>query len=393
MGIYTQGINRVTGYEELSVAEGYEGEMGLYQIALENIQNDMALFEAVLISDFNEVAAMNEGAETDVQIYVESTGMGFLEKIKKYLKMAYEKVKGLIKSFITNLTNVVIRDNKKFVEKYRNEVLKKDLAKMKFKWAMCKENKDSVIPKVLNPGELIDRTMTKAEKEDSLAVTVQDLNTVISNGGYEKLGDMIQDAKSEETKNKLLTNTFGFKVQHNTLLKDVIDALYNEKDEHEGLSSALLSNIMSVLTESKTTLKNLNDANKNVDKLYNKRLKVIDDFRKKFSNMVPSGGSTSAKNSDGNDKDVKVSSDEANNVVKYSNYMYASVQTEQDVVSKTLGTSLNIIKSKIKESRSLFARAAAYNPKAANEDTELLDAVEDDEEHVMEEAFEGIYAY
>ena len=142
MGIFTGG-NRVTGtVEPLAEATGYKGEIGARMALIESVQNERALFNAIIESDFQEVNMLREGA--DIEALTESSLAGMGSKIKEFLKKVWEKIKALITSFNTMITTVIIRDNKNLVDYYRTEALKKDLSKMKYKWSECKKGKDEV---------------------------------------------------------------------------------------------------------------------------------------------------------------------------------------------------------------------------------------------------------
>lgn len=382
MGYYTTGTNRITGTEELVANENYVGSVGASTIVIESIQNDMALFEALLMNDFTEVSMIKESAgEEEIMSLLEASGAGFIDRIKEALKKIWEKIKGLIKSFITNLMSVVIRDNKTFVNKYKQEVLRKDLSKMKYKWSKSKKGADEVVPSpVLN---MATKSLT-ATAFDSM----MNFDKVVRLRAAE-LDQTISEIKTEKAKDEAISAAAGFRVEYATAYDDVVGNFFEEVDEHEGLSSALLGNIIEILSESKKILKEFADAEKAANKVYNERLRELDKARSAVSKLAPSGGSADFE---GGSKTMK-NKEEVLQVSKALNYMYAIIQVEQDIAIKGISISMQMTKWKIKEARAVFARAAAFNPKSVKESAELMDGIDDVAFHIMEQAFEGEYAY
>ena len=352
MGIFTGG-NRVTGtVEPLAEATGYRGTLGAAQALIENVQNERALFNAIIESDFQEVNMLREGAE--IEALTESAIIAMGSKIKEFLKKAWEKIKALVSSFITMIMTVIIRDNKKLVDKYRTEVVKKDLTKFKFKWSECKGGKDIVFDRsadeltdVLKPGEVI-KSEFKLDEADVV-----------------KLSEATTKAKSRDFKEKVYKDVFDLDIDD--LLKSAKESDYKDLDTIEGMSGALLRNIMSELTESKTVLKGLNKAKTDSDKVYKENLKKVDDLLK-----------TEGKNKDASD--VKV---------KQLNLEYAIFATEQEIAASILSTGISLYKWKIKECRAAFARAAAFNEKLVKENAELEDAMDDVQHGIIDDLFEN----
>lgn len=377
---YTIGTNRITGYEDLAVSEGYNGQIGAATLTLESIQNDMALFEALICSDFQEISLIKESA-SDEQIIalMEASTTGFIGKLKEVLKKVWEKIKGLIKSFVTNLMNVIIRDNKKFVEKYKSEVIKKDLSKMKYRWSECKSGKDVVFGNNISP-EKFNITGTDFDR-------LYNFNRLVNETDEEldKIKQKILDGKAETTAELLGIKN---KVEMGEMLKEFKEQNYKDADEFEGLSSSLLTNIIEVLTNSKDIIKAFTKAETDCNKVYNNRLKELNAAQSAVSKLAPNGGTIENIEKE---RIRSIPKDQVAHVSKALNVMYACIQAEQETVTKALSVLMETAKWKIKECRAVFARAAAYRP--VREDAEYMDALDDEAFHEVEELFEGTFAY
>ena len=124
MGIFTSNtLSSVSGvdYTELPALEGYDATTGCAMAMLEVQQNDMALFNATIMEDFKEVAAVNEGYEV-----LNESASDVLNKIKEIFKKLLQKIKGIFKAFLAKLmgtfgTNAGMYDKyKKQISSYNN---------------------------------------------------------------------------------------------------------------------------------------------------------------------------------------------------------------------------------------------------------------------------------
>ena len=393
--------------------EDYQGEVGAYAILAENVQNDLAMFNGMIAGDFMETKAIHESASNDqLMVLVENAGVGLLDNIKVFLKKAHEKIKGLIKAFITNLQTVVTRDNAKLVDRHRKNVYTKDLSKLKFQWSTCKDDKDAVYPKpIKETGRLIDGLQSSANSSSgAVELSNTSFHNLVSFVDGANVDEMIKDINTPENKAETIASAMGIsksgKIEYSSLTSSAIENLFDEKEQIEGMSNRLRDNIMESLSTSKDVIKGLKDAEKKIDAQYNKEIKRIDKLRNEFVALVPSGG---------NIGDHKVTSEQASKAVKGVNYIYELLKVNQEVMTKSINTTMSIIKFKIKESRAAFARAAAYravgeegtieagdegdNTVEINiqindqeEQEELLQAIDDDSDHVVEEQF-GFMGY
>lgn len=402
-GILNEGAS--FGGPVLEAAEGYKGTSGAFDILAENAINDRMLFNGVIRNDFQEAQLVHESAGADaIMALHESAGTDLIEKVKGFLKKAMEKIKGLIQSFISRFQSVVIRDNKKLVETHRKAVLgKTGLEKMKFKWSAVKGNKDAVYPSmVTNVSKFIEDARKELENSP-----IKTLNTnigfheMVAAGNQENLSDIMTNINSIEHKSEVVSDILGGKVEYDNLNKSAKEVFFEEKDIVEGLSNGLRNNIMTALSESKDVIKALKDAEKKIDNLYKADLNRLNKLSDEFAKFVPSGGTIG-------DKEHKVTSDQAASAVRGVNFTYNSLKVAQEVTTRLIGCSMNIIKFKTAEARSVWVQAAAFrgvsesgdidgdstveinieiDENTPDTDPEIIEAIEDDSDHIVEEQF------
>lgn len=119
MGIFTSNtLSSVSGvdYTELPALEGYDATTGCAMAMLEVQQNDMALFNATIMEDFKEVAAVNEGYEV-----LNESASDVLNKIKEIFKKLLQKIKGIFKAFLAKLMGT-FGTNAGMYQKYSKQI-------------------------------------------------------------------------------------------------------------------------------------------------------------------------------------------------------------------------------------------------------------------------------
>ena len=136
MGMFSQNRTYLGSNIDVVANESYVGTAGAYRAMCEGYQNSYSIFESCIGLDFMEAAVVNEGVdEYEFAVVQESFVGDFFNKIKEFLLKLLEKIKGIIKSFITKVVGTFTKDGKELVKKYKDDILKKDLSKMKYKYA------------------------------------------------------------------------------------------------------------------------------------------------------------------------------------------------------------------------------------------------------------------
>ena len=120
MGIYS--TNRMSSYSypdfEVATNENYDCTTGVAMALIDIQQNDLALFEAAICSDMNEIGAMNEGYEV-----INEAASDIFKKIKELFLKLIEKIKGIFKAFMAKF-NGIFMDCKQLYNKYNKTIAK-----------------------------------------------------------------------------------------------------------------------------------------------------------------------------------------------------------------------------------------------------------------------------
>jgi hypothetical protein len=364
MGVYS--ANRVSSFggidpDTIVANENYTNTIDAELILIESHQNDMAIFEAVLANDFAEAVAMNEGTllESELSAITEGSVGDFFNKIKEFLKKVWEKIKGIFKAFMVKLTSVITKDNKEFVNKYKADVLKKDLSKMKYKYA-------KPIPgAAITVKDDVDEALINSLKGKS----AEEVNKIVE--------DRVEDDKLLED---LLSASIGDKsTSAADYAKDAHEHLYEDVEEEEGLPTSLLSTIISELTTAKDSIKKVTDEQKRIDKIFSDKIKNVERRQKEIV-----AGYSDIKD----DKMKAANKAKQDNKMAQANAEYKIVQVFQNAATKAVAAELEGVKYGIKQFRAIFAKAAAYNPKAKNESAVLEEAVYEAAEYEVESLFD-----
>lgn len=369
MGVYSLNRTGLSTYDESLVEAdmSYVGVMGCCEAMIDMEVNNHAIFEATIARDFLEASFIQEGKTEELDALTEATGSGVIENIKKMVKKVWAKIKGIFESFIAKLDKVIIRDNKKYVEKYQKAVRSKDLSKMKFKFA--------------EP----DRAALAKLKQD------------ISAGGLKSEADTVvgflisNDSKFADVKDKISNNEYydfivksavgsiASDAEYKDLEKSLHEACFKDEEEKEGLSGSELSTIIVDLIGDKTK-KEVQDAQKMTNKhfadLLSKLDKATSTVLKYKSGQAQDNHSTNAKV--GNDNLVNYSNKSAQeSFVPKAGVAQQAITQIETVHNKLVACFLKEHKFLISQARRVFAKAVSFNAKSTkNESTDLfLDAV------------------
>lgn len=368
MGVFSTNRSNL-GPIDVVAAEGYHGNIGVAQMMIEACQNDQAIFEAVIGNDFKEAFGVSEGTilESELLVVNEAGFGGFINKIKELLTKLLAKIKGLFLALKAKIQNVFIRDNKAYVEKYKNVVLKKDLSKMKFK-IQKPTGKELKEPVFKFPGEI--GAMSSLTSADAV---------------QKFMDDTFNDEKALE---ESLGSTIGSSsVSSGEYAKEVHEYLFNDAEEMEGLSASELSDLISELVSAKDVLKTIEKGSKDAEKAISDHIKSIEKSRNALSKFVPKddkgsvdvgGTETSFKNKD-----------ERDTLNAKLNALYKGAMVVQAASTKFTTAAMTEAKFALAQDRRIFAQAAAYNDKSVKESTELMDIVAEASDYEVQSCFDS----
>ena len=442
MGIYSRYMEPEY---DVQANESYVGTLGCMQCIIDIERENHAIFEEVLADDFLDAYYLQEGYEMVIH---EGAVETIFTRIKTFLKKIWEKIKGIFSTFIKKLDTVIIRDNKKFVEKYQREVRTKNLSKLKYKY--CKPTGKLPVIRAAVDGMEMQKEVDKMDK--SISPWNRDFSYI------KKVKDMVSDGEYFDHLCDVIIP--DVKTDYQSMTKDIHEFCYESEESEEGLDSSRLTSIILDLQGDKTksevekTVRTVNkyfkDINKEIDRLSkeilnykgkdedliqfvnNESVMIIQEVSKKtrnkkkkqrqnknqnnnqdeedYSNYDSSsdmGGMYGGDNDEdkiANDNDKRSYQDQQRiNRNKNSAIMKAKdvrdvllplINAFQQAISqmesfhtKIVACFLNEHKFGITQSRKVFARAVSYNDKAKNESV-YLDAVEEAAEYEINEMFE-----
>ena len=378
MGIYSSnrtGLDYYSG-EEIVADESYVGTLGCYNALIDMERNNRAIFEAGIARDFNQAVMVNEGAsEEELMAFAEASLGGVISSLKAMLKKIWEKIKGVFNTFIRKLDTVIIRDNKKFVDKYQRQVRTKNLSKLKYKY--CKQLEGfGELKDALDPGTALQsEALTILGMLDNQS-TAPSWKKHIDDGELESY--FIEGCISSKLKN----------VEMKDLAKEIHELCFDSEESEEGLDSSRLTSIILDLQGDKIK-KEITDAQKKTDKHFSAILKRVEAYSKELGKAKKGDTVNVPTDADsGSQKHLKMDDEQITDSLNVSGIVQTCLSTLENVHNRVVACFLNEHKFKISQSRRVFAKAVSYNDKAKNEAT-YLDAVEEAAEYEINEMFEN----
>ena len=148
MGIYSNTRFNSVGTIDIDVPtnENYNLVTGCAMALAEGYQNDLAIFEATIRSDMEEIHNINEGYEV-----LNESAKDVWNKIKELFMKLLEKIKGIFKSFMARISGV-FTDSEKLYDRYSKTISNcKSWKGFKAKWR--KPKKDDIIKDISEKGK------------------------------------------------------------------------------------------------------------------------------------------------------------------------------------------------------------------------------------------------
>ena len=382
MGIYSSnrtGLDYYSG-EEIVADESYVGTLGCYNALIDMERNNRAIFEAGIARDFQEAVMVNEGAsDEELLAFTEASLSGLLSSFKAMIKKIWEKIKGVFSTFLKKLDTVIIRDNKKFVDKYQRQVRTKNLSKLKYKYCKQLDGFDELKGALVSGSglkDLADEYLAIMKTSNSSKLT--DVKSKLDSGDLES--EIISDCISTDLKN----------VEMKDLAKEIHEMCFDSEESEEGLDSARLTEIILILQGDKTK-KEITDAQKTTDKHFSGVMKKLDAYSKTLSKTKVTGEGNdkkaTVKDTEGNDKEF-TSDESITTEISNVGVSQNAMSVLENVHNRVVACFLNENKFRISQARRVFAKAVSYNDKAKNESV-YLDAVEEAAEYEINEMFEN----
>lgn len=382
MGIFTNSDRTNIGsvdYAELIPAnESYGCALGAAQALIDVYNNDMALFEAAIASDFSEVAAVNEGATI---VAVNEGAKEILTKVIEMFKKLLAKIKGIFEAFIAKLSSHC-KDNKKLYDKYKNKITGANGWK-DFKVKVRK-------PKATDIRGEIDKAFDYSLSDSVYVITGKSIfgldfsKFLNSNDGYDS------EEIKEAIMKKRLIDSVNNKIDGDmkNMEEEYMDLLFDDEELEDewslgDITGLWVGGLLADGNKWETAVKKSNDKlTRCISKIINELDKLKTEYSKNYLDK-----STLQIQYVSIDKDMTVSREDekgvANTVKKdktKEEYLkrVSAVQrvasNEQEVITKFTNTYMNVVKFALAQARKVWTSAAAY-VSTHNEGAEFYQAV------------------
>lgn len=129
MSIYSANRSgSMVATQEAAASKGNYTHADLGRILYESQVNDMAIFEAVLATDFNEIKSLREGTilESEIAALNEEAKEDLGKKLVDVLNVLWTKIKQMFKNAGRRIAAYIIRSGKAFAEEYEAFLSKKN---------------------------------------------------------------------------------------------------------------------------------------------------------------------------------------------------------------------------------------------------------------------------
>ena len=369
MGLFSQyGTNSVNG--DIVANESYSGVEGAYRIMSETHTNLCAINHAILEMDY-VTASVEKGLlnESALEVVNEAAGSGIWAKVVEFIKKIGEKIVGLFKAAAAKIQGMCNKDGKDLCTKYEKivyaKVNKGECSKMKFTW---KATKNKAFDFLLSGkiGDEITDILASAQRQEKKAGVEYEL----SDKDKESIKPYDND-KITELKNSAYTAIVGSNTEKSDLAENMKEAFFEDEDEKEGLTSDIVSKVISILKENTKAVKEVNDAAKKANKDFTDKRKSAETIQKAMDKKL-----TGAKAGH-----ATISSAYAHKVITLCNL-------QSTVISEVQTVWLGLVKENFKQARSILTRAAAWSQKKAYEEqASLMAGIQEASDMAVEDMF------
>ena len=380
MGIFSTNRYGSVGTDVvIEAAEGYHGEIGAAIAMIEGYQNDMALFNGIIMTDFQESALIQEGASAE-EIYVLQEGAlsGAWQKIIEFFKKLGEKIKGIFHAFIAKMDSIFMKDANAFYKKYLKDINQKK----SWEGFKCKVKRVKVGPDKVALGF----------KDGTNPVSTLNLD---KNGTQKKLDDWDSEKEYANIVDLYVSGLSGKNIQNSTeFKKEYMEYVFDDEEEKDNwTSSDITDGYIGVFLKDKENLKQIERDNKATEKAIKNIISCIEkekdrvakidrsEYEKKGSTIDQINRSTKFGSDDdfqeknGNPEQVGRTKGQLDDYAVKVNFTHKKALTIQEVFTAYASTSIEAYKECCAQARRVYAAAVAFSPK--NENAELAAAIGD----------------
>ena len=337
---------------------GYEGAlMHVY----ENELNYYSLMKAVGLSE------MKYYQETGGSLFVHEAGAfgSFIEKVKAFFKKVIEKIKSIFKKFIAAIDQYTL-ENKKFVKKYGQEIMRKNLTDFEFEGYSFK-SLDSSAKTFTDNSDAIEKAITGLENTHSdiekgtkngftSAVTTFAGPSASILDGINIGATMTTDEKTkaqELARGKLIADSKALDTDD---FRDRLQELFygDGKDgDKETLDKINIRTQLNYIDDSKTTIKkvekNQKDITKHIDNALKKLDKLPNEMRKNFGDSNYNG----------------VVKGEQQNLINLINNILDGARSASNDITVGFGVLVQAYKDRVTQAKAICVKALSYKHESA----------------------------
>ena len=257
MGIFSNQImDTMNGYSaplNIQEAEGYDDGVYSAQIAqIVGLQNEMALVEAGVMTDMQACLMVNEGVnENEVMSFSEGAIGDMINKIKEFFKKLWAKIKAIFNGFIARLEAKFGKNNKEFINKYKKDVIGKDLTD--FEPSYRKKKNLEVI------------SFNGLQQKVSKAGGHLSTKDIVADADFEKKDEHFD---GEDVKEKLLGSFIGeSSVSEKEFEKEAFDKAFEDETTDSVDIGKVMNDMMQFKDQRKALKKQYDDLNKDMNQI------------------------------------------------------------------------------------------------------------------------------
>ena len=382
MSMFGKNTTSLGNYNAKAVVarEGYESSFGAALIMIESAINEEKFFAHLIMKDQGEAMAKVKGLAIDESVEVVTEGISeFAAGLKKMIMAAWEKIKGLWKSFIAKFDSVIMRDTKALFNKHKTEFYKNTGKLKKWKWAEL-EGDFSLVNRIAEAYSIFDDIAKVISKDRD---KIQDQ---IDNG------DLIDKLLSSLLSSGTTTRKEFAKDYHEDTFKD------EETFMDEEVPSTIKTEIANIMQNNKL-LDGIRKSSTAIDKTYSDLLKsidkTIDDYAKHISSKGKDADSSAAVNYTRSGKSEKdpgtkgsatISGSDSSDAMTKLGTFRSAISVYQQSANMGTAACMNSAKFHIKQCRRLFGQIVSM--RAAKNEAVLLDAIGESIEYDIDSSFE-----
>lgn len=349
MGLYSNNRTSLSDVE-IPALEGYNGNVGIATAMLEATREDLKFFDMIIVRDFQEAEMNLSGSVNESEMVSITEGVlgDAWKRILEFLKKMLAKVKAIFDAAMAKINGVLIRDNKKLVDKYNKVITNKDLKNMKYKWAEV--NHETIVVSKLEEKHLGFLTgIENCDSAEAVSKWLEENEEKFIPTFYKAIIDVEAENDAE-------------------FMEKAHEYLWKETEELEEGAEGKKTDVKHFLTNAAKELSEMKSTQSKLEATIKKLISAAERKQREALDKATK------------DDTAKVELAKANATQK----VHAAYQTAVLAVHKA---NLAGLKFKISMYRAFWTKAAAYNPKAKNESVELFDAIDEAVEFDVESTF------